>query len=44
MIEEVLCVTRLGSVINCKTVFPVESGPFQIATCIIRGNTLRDLV
>jgi len=38
MIEEVFCVTRVGSVINCKTVFPVESGPVQIATRIIRGK------
>ena len=34
MIEEVLCITRVGSM----TVFAVESGPVQIATCIIRGK------
>ena len=31
--RSILCNTRW-----CKTVFAVESGPFQIATCIIRGK------
>ena len=36
--RSILCKTRWFSNQLCKAVFAVESGPFQIATCIIRGK------
>ena len=36
--RSIVCNTRSFSNQLCKTVFAVESGPFQIATCIIRGK------